>query len=56
MNTGESGMTLYNYDACTFWYVDYISIERWKKYPSEHGKLHGLSGEQRKTLIDYHKV
>lgn len=28
VNGGERGVRLYNYDICTFWYVDYISIER----------------------------
>lgn len=31
VNRGERGMRLYNYDICTSWYVDYISIERFLK-------------------------
>lgn len=31
VNRGKRGTKLYNYDIHTFWYVDYISIQRWKK-------------------------
>ena len=57
MNRGEGGMRLCNYDIRTFWYVDYISIERCKKkYPSENDKLRGLSEGQGPTLTDHHIV
>lgn len=31
VNRGKRGTKLYNYDICTFWHADYISIQRWKK-------------------------